>query len=291
VSAYPNALGELLGRAIDYAGMFPPAKLSLDAAVANYQSYASGPNAWALGRLVLPAARLPELRERFSPQSVRRLPLSVTLAADIAADLDLVDGFIQTHRDGARVECLEAKLVPDQLTAVAARLHGRVGYCEVPTSVPDGVLGAIREVGLRAKIRMGGVTREAFPPVTAVAEFIVRVLASGIRFKATAGLHHPLRGRYRLSYRSDSPCGPMFGYLNLMAASLAAAEGASPEQLVSVLEDPDPGHIRFSADGLQWRDRFFSLAAIRRFRARFDGFGSCSFSEPIDELSTIPASS
>ena len=51
-----GAAEALLHGAIDYAGLFPPAGLDLEATVRNYAAYREGRDAWALGRLVLPAS-------------------------------------------------------------------------------------------------------------------------------------------------------------------------------------------------------------------------------------------
>ena len=56
----PLALRALLSGAIDYAGLFPPAALDMASAVRNYEAYRRRPDAWALGRFVVPAARLGE---------------------------------------------------------------------------------------------------------------------------------------------------------------------------------------------------------------------------------------
>src|SRR5262249_51270542 len=54
------SLRALLAGVIDYAGLFPPAKLPLDQAVRNYARYRTEPESWMLGRFVCPAARLAE---------------------------------------------------------------------------------------------------------------------------------------------------------------------------------------------------------------------------------------
>ena len=51
----------LLEGLVDYAGLFPPAALSMEDAVAEYARWRRSPEAWMLGRFVLPAARLRDL--------------------------------------------------------------------------------------------------------------------------------------------------------------------------------------------------------------------------------------
>src|SRR5581483_10724564 len=46
---------------VDYAGLFPPAKLPLPEALRRYAADVSGPRQWFVGRFVCPATRLEEL--------------------------------------------------------------------------------------------------------------------------------------------------------------------------------------------------------------------------------------
>jgi len=55
-----SAIRALLWDLIDYAGLFPPAELGMMSAVRNYNDYRNGEYSWALGRFVVPAARLDE---------------------------------------------------------------------------------------------------------------------------------------------------------------------------------------------------------------------------------------
>src|SRR5690349_7585602 len=48
---------------VDYAGLYPPASLSLEEAIRNFVRYQDDPEAWMLARFVIPAKRLPELSE------------------------------------------------------------------------------------------------------------------------------------------------------------------------------------------------------------------------------------
>ncbi|HRI03407.1 MAG TPA: hypothetical protein PLL77_06660 [Pyrinomonadaceae bacterium] len=53
----------LLEGAVDYAGLFPPAGLSMPEAVINYAMYRTSNYNWILGRFVVTAARLDEFYE------------------------------------------------------------------------------------------------------------------------------------------------------------------------------------------------------------------------------------
>ena len=46
----PPALHALVSSIIDYAGLFPPARLPLDTAIGNYARYRTEPEAWMLAR-------------------------------------------------------------------------------------------------------------------------------------------------------------------------------------------------------------------------------------------------
>ncbi|MGB3541393.1 MAG: hypothetical protein WBA11_00585, partial [Rubrivirga sp.] len=50
----------LLDGLVDYAGLFPPAALDLEAAVGEYARHRSGDHAWMLQRFIAPAGRLAE---------------------------------------------------------------------------------------------------------------------------------------------------------------------------------------------------------------------------------------
>ena len=54
----PQALAELLAHAVDYAGLYPPAALSMAAAVREYETQRNGAYSWALGRFVVAAGQL-----------------------------------------------------------------------------------------------------------------------------------------------------------------------------------------------------------------------------------------
>jgi hypothetical protein len=109
-----------------------------------------------------------------------------------------------------------------------------------------------------------------------------------VPFKATAGLHHPLRGEYRLTYEPDAPSATMFGFLNVFAAAALAAAGAGDGELIELLEERRRSAFTFAADGLRWGSHVVTLDQLERSRTSFAvAFGSCSFREPVDDLQEL----
>ncbi len=106
-----------------------------------------------------------------------------------------------------------------------AGLHELPTYVELPRTsrfeelLPSAMFALARSK-LGAKLRCGGVEQAAFPSVGEIAAFLLRAKEYGVPFKATAGLHHPIRGVDRSSGLM------MHGFLNLLTASIAAQQGA-----------------------------------------------------------------
>lgn len=289
----PAVLRHVLAGAIDYAGLFPPASLSMQEAVANYATYHAGPDSWALGRLVLPLARLDAFSGTAAPHLERVTGgapwrLSALVEPGTPTQLKALHDFHAGGDERAVVDCIEGKAAAVEAVIPYARFRevGLEVFVEVPlTEDPLPLLRAIAEAGLSAKIRTGGITPDAIPDARDVARFLLACRDAGVPFKATAGLHHPIRADYRLTYAGDSPTAVMFGYLNVMLAAALAWHGAAQRTVVRLLEERDPKTLRLTSAGARWRDHEFDIAeidSVREFFAR--GFGSCSFREPLDDL-------
>ena len=184
-TAVAPALKALLERVIDYAGMYPPAALPLEETIANYGIYRQGDLAWMLRSLVIGAADVPHV-----PKA-----LDGCLA-------------VLTETDDTRAASLETKKI------VTAQ---RPVYCEVPLD-SLAQLDVVKQGGCFAKIRTGGVKPEAIPAPSKVAAFITACAERRLPFKATAGLHHPVRGNYPLTYETSAPQAVMHGFLNVLMA-------------------------------------------------------------------------
>jgi hypothetical protein len=292
-----SAIRVLLQNSIDYAGLFPPAALDMAAAVGNYHRYRGGEAAWALGRFILPVSRLPEFEQATTelprPPAGRPWLLSVLTGADLAGDLEKVTTFNRHHADTgtARIDTLEAKASSsDAVRDTMHRIPGDLqAYLEIPIDHdPSGLIAAIGRTGARAKVRTGGVTRDGFPATADLLRFLESCLRAGVPFKATAGLHHPLRAQYRLTYAPDSPTGTMFGFLNLFLAAGFLRAGMEESVAAGVLEEESPVAFQFDGHGVSWRNHRIgedTLAGARQ--DQIVSFGSCSFTEPLQELQAL----
>lgn len=286
-----SALRPLLSGIVDYAGLFPPAALDMAAAVRNYADYRREPDAWMLGRFVVPVSRLAEFERELEATDVPDpWDISALLGSDAVAEIAIVDAFNERNRDRARIDSLEGKLTSAEAIAAAARAAGNrfALFAEVPVNEdPRALIEAMRDAGVSAKIRTGGVTADAFPSAQDIVRFMRRCAEARVPFKATAGLHHPLRAEYRLTYAPDAPRGTMYGYLNVFLTA-ALLDVLTDAEAISLLEERDPSAIEVTRDLIRWREH--ELRADRASAARdrvASSFGSCSFREPVDELRAL----
>lgn len=301
---------------IDYAGLFPPAALPLDEALAEYARHRAGPDAWMLGRFIAPAARLEALAAALAAEPALggrepwHLAVLVGGGADLAAALaavpaqaEAVAACEQAGVRGLSVEGLEAPLppAPGAATRLAEALAeeglgGRDLYLEVPATA--GIEGALQDITMAArrlagpqaafprlgvKLRCGGLAPEAFPDPARVAALLAGCARDGLPLKFTAGLHHPVRQRV------ETPPVVMHGFLNVIGAALLARAGlADQPQLEACLRETEAAAFALDGDGFAWRDLRLPAPALAAAReAGVAGFGSCSFDEPRQDLAAL----
>jgi hypothetical protein len=113
-----------------------------------------------------------------------------------------------------------------------------------------------------------------------VAAAIATCRATSVPLKATQGLHHPFR-------HQDPTLGAMaHGFINLFTASILAHVHDLPVKvLIEIVAETDSEAFRVGPEDLAWRDHAASADAVGRARhTLLTSFGSCSFSEPRDDL-------
>lgn len=295
-----NSLRALLTEIIDYAGLFPPASEDMQTAVEHFAEYSDGPRNWLLGRFVVPVSSLPD----FDVASGGHLPaledaipwrLTAIAGADLKADLEEIEAFNEAHVDPSRglavVDTLEMVIAdPSHIEKVLDLVpDGLQPYFEAPSPRQSAdIIQALAGTRGRAKIRTGGITPDSLPSPAMLARFLKKCARGNVPFKATAGLHHPVRGGHRLTLEPEGPTAVMHGFINIfLAATQLYSEGAS-EAVAAVLTETDPHAFRFGAEGVGWRGHFFDLEELEAGRANFAmSFGSCSFMQPIRDLLEI----
>jgi hypothetical protein len=270
----------LLSYAIDYAGMFPPAGLDLQTTVRNYESYRAGGDAWALGRLILPAKAMSEFAKT-RPAFAEEWPISLLLSADLAAEISeaVIRGLSLEV-----VECRPARI--EHIAELRRLLPNAMAFVEAPVGDElEEWMRAIAAAGVCAKIRTGGVAANAIPQAAAVAGFLVGCARHGVCLKATAGLHHAIRAEHALTYEPRSERATMHGFVNFFVAAAMALEGADERDVEAALSDETAANFAADEESVRWREHEFSAQQIKRMRERFVvSFGSCSFTEPLEEM-------
>ena len=296
-----KSLRFLLENLIDYAGLFPPAELPMAEAVRNYAAYRQSEHAWMLGKFIVPASRL----EEFEQAAANCWPsvgengfwkLSALGSANLQDDLAQINRFSRRRTVGetaaaVMIDTIEFKAATvAEIEAAMQVMHPTLTcFIEIPIAQdPTELLKAIGEHGAFAKVRTGGVTADVFPTSQNLARFIAKCAEEDVGFKATAGLHHPLRSMNRLTYKPDSESAMMHGFLNVFLAAAFAQNGLDAEQLAEMLEETSPDAFRFEEGCVYWRDEMLVVAHIRNARHLFSiSFGSGSFTEPIEDLQRL----
>jgi hypothetical protein len=283
---------ELLSGLVDYAGLFPPAALAMDAAVREYARWRSAPEGFMLGRFVAPSSRLEELRGAAEPHWPRGVDepwrVSALLGDDVRSGIRQAEAFNFACGGRAVVDAVELKAAAaaEAEAALALVPAGFAAFVEAePGEGLEAMLAALGALSARAKVRTGGVVAGAIPSPGAVARFVAACVSARVPFKATAGLHHAVRGERALTYASDSPRAVMHGFLNVFAAAVFARTGASLSRIEAVLSEDCSSAFRFGDSGLSWGPLSASAGEIAEARRAFAlSFGSCSFAEPVAEL-------
>lgn len=275
----PSPVPALFARLIDDAAMFPPAQTPLLDAYAAHREHRAAWYAELVGPLVCADRNLPELAGAAdAPLEVSVLVTggagaiepAITWAtrADelrpVALEIALRDG-PDVGRNARRVAMAADDAVPEDVAV----------YVELPRGTEAvTALDVLAETEHHAKLRTGGADPDAFPSERELADFITACLDRQVAFKLTAGLHHPIRN-------TDAATGfEQHGFANVLLATRAALDGASVDDLVTLLAQRDPDAVVAGIRGL-------NDARAQSVRRWFRSFGSCSIAEPRDELGAL----
>jgi hypothetical protein len=263
---------------VDDAAIFPPGDAPLHDATAAYDDRAA-PVADLVGTFVLRDTDLPQVRGFGAPLSVvvtggagqlagpaglcRKLGLRLGGLEIALRDLDDLAG--NARRVAAAVDAARSDGTLDDGALVHVELP-HVGSTSAWLAAAD----AVAESGLCLKFRTGGLEAHLFPAAHALAHWIDAALDREMPFKCTAGLHRAVRHTGDDGFEHH-------GFVNVLLATRLAFDGAGSDEVVACLERRDGAELAREALDTD-------LAGARRW---FTSFGSCSVSEPFDDLTDL----
>jgi hypothetical protein len=266
---------------LDDAAIFPPGDAPLEEAVAAHTARREEWYADLVGSFVVSDVKVPDVGEP--------VPLSIVVTGGAGAIAGAAKLAGKAANPVAGIEIALRDL--DDLAGNARRVAAAVDaarsdglledetpvFVELPHVGSTGAwLGAADVVGeheLRLKFRTGGLEPDSFPAGHALARWIDAALDRETPFKCTAGLHNALR-------HTGSDGFEHHGFLNVLLATRVAFDGAATADVVEVLEQRDAEPLL-----ALWRE--LGEDTMARTRRWFTSFGSCSVSEPLDDLISL----
>lgn len=259
----------------DDAAMFPPGNAPLDKAVLDHVRHLGGAHAGLVGPLVVPAKDLGALALVAADLPAASLELAVTVPLAGVSDALASAARVAAARLAAVEISLDDDDLPETIVSTLQAALGRRPEVTVFVEIPrderrEAVLHALEGTGWFAKFRTGGVRADLHPDENELAGAVLAAVRIGVPFKATAGLHHAVRN-------TDPGTGfEQHGFLNLLAATDAARDGAGTTAVVELLGE---------------RDRARLVERVReidpRVRTTFRSLGTCSIAEPVAELADL----
>ncbi|GAA2149151.1 hypothetical protein GCM10009844_28460 [Nocardioides koreensis] len=267
---------------IDDAAIFPPGNADLADAAAAYVERRGTAYADLVGTFVLRDTDVPKVAAAPGAD----LPVSIVVTGGAGQIAGPAQACARSNLTPAGVEIALRDL--DDLAGNARRVvaavdaargEGVLGedvpvFVELPPGDPTYQwLAAADEVAaaeLRLKFRTGGLEAHLFPTAPELAAWIDASLDRETPFKCTAGLHNAVRHTGEDGFEHH-------GFVNLLLATRRAFDGASAAEVAETLEQRDGAALAAAAGAAD-------LAGARRW---FTSFGSCSFSEPLDDLITL----
>ena len=215
------------------------------------------------------------------------------MSADVEGDVRAIERFNDRHRDArhgaVQVDTLELKAAhPEEIRTAGPFIGSFDAFIELPIAEdPEPLITAIGDLGAKAKSCTGFGTPEVIPDARQVLRFIRRCTEHAVPFKATAGLHHPIRVEHPLTYEPDGPRGVMYGFLNVFLTAAFVRHGLDDAAALDLLQERDASALHVDDDRVQWRGHAVTTDQLRVARHDIVAFGSCSFREPVDELRAL----
>lgn len=265
---------------LDDAAVFPPGLAPLPRAVADHlagQRDEAGSglpgNADLVGPLLVPASAVDELTA-----VARSGVLRVGLVGRPGTDLTLVERSLDGLRedDSLVVTGVEVGWAPGWPAAAGWGVPVSVEVpagAEQPRALEDVREHTGGQSAVQAKLRTGATDRNAVPTDRELATFIRSCIDVDLSFKLTGGLHHAVAN-------TTSDGEGEHGFLNVLAATRSALNGADVPELATLLAARDVAPLLDIVTRMSEAD----ASVVRAF---FTGYGCCNVLDPIADLTAL----
>lgn len=276
-----TAVPLLFAALCDDASMSPPKRAKLPDALADHLKHRGATYSDLIGPLVVEGPRWPALAE-----AVAELPSADTLRVAMTFPGGCAEAFaVLPEMQADNRVTLAALEFADPMSRPAPEFFEALSTLQIPEDVevrveiPRGghhleYVAGLTALGYTAKLPTGGPTARSFPAEKDLAESILALVASGVRFKASGGL---LRGVRNTDPKMEIE---QHGFLNLLVATHRALEGAVAAPIAEALATRDGEILVSELNGL-------TAAKAARLRATFRSFDTWSVDEPLDDLLTL----
>lgn len=308
---------------IDYAGLFPPADLSLDTAIQNYSEYRKSEDAWMLSRFIIPALRLDELQPYGETLFREGKPFAFSVLGKgtetvsefqehIPELIAAVEAFHNAHGDRVTTEVLEIKLPREAVFANDTDLLIDI-YDETAQALdrsertPNYIFfEGYFEENWKKDIRLlleamrshnknfdgNNVIETAFKLRCGGVEAHMFPSVEEIAFALNTARENNVALKataglhHPIRHYADSVQTKMHGFFNVFGgAMLAYAHDLDEDKFAEVLKEEDPDHFSFTDNSFRWKNFSVSEDEMKWLRkTALISFGSCSFDEPREDL-------
>jgi hypothetical protein len=301
-----SSLQALLAGILDYAGLFPPAKLPLHQAIHQYERYRHDPDSWMLGRFLCPAERLGELATFVPSLFSSDFPLAISVLGRggksapefltaLRADVDAIADVQNRHGALLEITSYEVRVPGDILAGKAPDAAGKllndaakiIEDPRIPRLTPyyEAASGAAwRSSAILLSTVLADDNRRVGQGHGRCGPAGFKVRCGGLE---AADFPSPEQVAFAITACRDASVPLKFtaglhhpvrhfnagvqtrmhGFLNVFTAGvLAHARRLNEDQVRRILEDEAPADFAFDDDGLRWDSLHATVAEISAAR-------------------------
>jgi hypothetical protein len=291
---------------IDYAGLFPPAKLSLDRAIREYSEYIQGKDAWMLSRFICPSNQLYALKPLMKLfESKYPLILSVLTRGgetwkeyftNFKQDLKDIEIFINEFGEVGKVEVIETKLPVEVYRDI-----NESGHAFLQKLLSETEKFSREKIQYFVEANLNQDWQSSLPKIiTSMAEFNwqfqsstknqsgfvfgFKIRSGGVDASAfpsisqlTATIREcieaniPLKAtaglHHPIRHYNESIETRIHGFINVFGAALLAVENKlEQKEIQTILGDENSDHFIFEENYFHWGNFKISTASIQQLR-------------------------